>query len=153
MMHEVKKYMEKLEHHPEKHHKAKHMLGEVVEKMKHHCPTAYWELVTELHCLLHGAHFDEDTAKMAVSKMHNVDGTHGEHWSKEDTDKLAVAHGIEHKCDFYYAMNMLYSDLSGVVGTSADMYVKLAKALYFADPDMVEGKLFRQWMAVAFVEK
>ena len=90
---------------------------------------------------------------MAVGKMHNVDGTIGEHWSKEDTDKLALAHGIEHKCDFYYAMNMLYSDLSASMGTSADIYVKMAKALYFDDPAMVEGKLFRHWMAVAFVKK
>ena len=33
------------------------------------------------------------------------------------------------------------------------MHAKMAKALYFDDPDMVEGKLFRQWMAVAFVKK
>lgn len=152
-MHEFKKYMEKLEQHPEKYKEAKHVVCEMAEHLKKYCPETYWAMVMKLYCLLHGMHFDEDTAKMAVSKMHNVDGTHGEHWSKEDTDKLAVAHGIEHRCDFYYAMNMLYSDLSGVIGTSADMYVKLAKSLYFADPDMVEGKLFRQWMAVAFVEK
>jgi hypothetical protein len=95
----------------------------------------------------------EDTAKMAVSKMHNVDGTVGGHWSMEDTDKIAAAHGIAHKCDFYYAMNMLYSDLAEAVTKDATAIAKMAKALYFDDPDMVDGKLFRQWMAVAFVKK
>ena len=152
-MHELKKYMEKLEQHPEKYKEAKHVVCEMAEHLKKYCPEIYWAMVTKLHCLLHGMHFDEDTAKMAVSKMHNADGTIGGHWSKDDTDKLALAHGVEHKCDFYYAMNMLYSDLSVAMGTSADVYAKMAKALYFDDPDMVEGKLFRQWMAVAFVRK
>ncbi|MBQ8809509.1 MAG: hypothetical protein IJZ69_04170 [Bacteroidales bacterium] len=152
-MKEFKKYMEKLEHHPEKHKEAKCLANEMAEHLKKYCPESYWAIITKLHCLLHGAHFDEDTAKMAVSKMHNVDGTVGGHWSKEDTDKLAIQHNIEHKCDFYYAMNMLYSDLSEVVGKDAAMHAKMAKALYFDDPDMVEGKLFMQWMAVAFVKE
>ena len=150
---EFKKYMEMIEQHPEKYKEAKHLANEMAEHLKKHCPDSYWSIITKLHCLMHGPHFDEDTAKMAVSKMHNVDGTVGGHWSMEDTDKLAAAHGIAHKCDFYYGMNMLYSDLSASMGTSADIYVKMVKALYFDDPDMVEGKLFRQWMAVAFVRK
>lgn len=153
MMHEFKKYMEKIEQHPEKYKESKKLADEMAEHLKKYCPDSYWAIITKLHCLMYGPHFDEDTAKMAVSKMHNVDGTVGGHWTKDDTDKLALAHGIEHKCDFYYAMNMLYSDLSASMGTSADIYVKMVKALYFDDPDMVEGKLFRQWMAVAFVKK
>lgn len=152
-MHEFKKYMEKLDKHPEKQMEAKKLADEMAEHLKKYCPDSYWAIITKLHCLMYGPHFDEDTAKMAVSKMHNVDGTVGGHWSMEDTDKLAAAHGIAHKCDFYYAMNMLYSDLAEAVTKDATAIAKMAKALYFDDPDMVDGKLFRQWMAVAFVKK
>ena len=147
---EFKKYMEKLEHHPEKHKEAKHLANEMAEHLKKYCPETYWAVITKMHCLMYGPHFDEDTAKMAVGKMHNVDGTIGEHWSKEDTDKLALAHGIEHKCDFFYILNSLYSDLSAVLGSDTSKYVQIAKAMYFDDIDGVEGKAFLQWKSTAF---
>lgn len=146
-MKEIKKYMDIIARHPEKEEKAKKLVCEMAEKIKEHCPDTFWHYITKLHVLACGPHFDEATAKMAVANMHNVDGTHGEHWSMEDTDKLAISHIIEHKCDFYYAMNMLYSDLSEVIGKDPSMYAKMAKALYFSDPDMIEGKLFYQWIA------
>lgn len=93
-MHEFKKYMEKLEKHPEKQMEAKKLADEMAEHLKKYCPESYWAIITKLHCLMYGPHFDEDTAKMAVSKMHNVDGTVGGHWSMEDTDKLADEHAI-----------------------------------------------------------
>lgn len=152
-MKEVKHYMDSLERQPEKIEEARKLMCDTIKHMKEHCPSAYWRLVTNLHCLLNGPNFDEESAKMAVSRMHNVDGTVGGHWTKEDTDKLAMQHGIEHKCDFYYAMNMLHSDLSAIFGNDVTMYVKVAKALYFDDPDAPKGKLFLQWIATAFEKK
>lgn len=91
-------------------------------------------------------YFDEELAKKAVSAMRNVDGTTGEHWSMEKTNPLAEQNGIKEKADFYYTMNMLYSDFSDVLGSEASTYVKMAKA-YMHDPDAPEGKVFDIWLA------
>lgn len=87
----------------------------------------------------------ENYRNTAVSKMKNVDGTIGEHWSMEQTNTIATQHGIDHKADFYYTINMLYSDFSKVLGSDSSTYVKLAKA-YMLDPDADEGKVFNLWM-------
>lgn len=54
---------------------------------------------------------------------------------------------IDHPEDLYYAINMLYSDLSNVLGKEQEKYIVIAKALYWDDPDMPEGKLFKQYVA------
>ena len=62
----------------------------------------------------------------------------------EDTDQKR---NIDHPADLYYAINMLYSDLSNVLGKDPEKYIAVAKALYWDDPDMPEGKLFKQYVA------
>lgn len=153
MMKEIKQYLEEIDKYPDKKHHMKEIVCEALEKMKGECGDTFWKAVTKLHVLAYGPHFDETTAKMAVERMENVDGTHGEHWKKEDTDKLAMQYGIEQKCDFYYVMNMLYSDLSKVVRGDANTYAEIAKALYFDDPDAPVGKPFKQWAALMMWKK
>lgn len=148
MMKEIKHYLEEIDRYPEKKIEMKEIVCEALERMKNECGETFWKAVTKLHVLAYGPHFDESTAKMAVERMENVDGTHGEHWTKEETDKLALQYGIDQRCDFYYAMNMLYSDLSKVIGDKPTTYAEMAKALYFDDPDAPDGKLFRQWAAL-----
>ena len=64
-------------------------------------------------------------------EMHNV-------------EEEAKKRHIDRPADLYYAINMLYSDLSNVLGKDPDKYIAVAKALYWDDPDMPEGKLFRR---------
>jgi hypothetical protein len=92
-------------------------------------------------------HFDEKLAKKAVARMKNVDGSTGEHWTWEQTTSVANQYGIKCYGDWYYSLNMLWSDLSNVMGSDANTYAKMAKAMYFDDVDMVEGKLFREYIA------
>ena len=94
-------------------------------------------------CSVH--HLNEHLAKKAVSKMKNVDGTTGEHWTLEQIETLIKNHKLDYSCyDFYYLMNMLYSDFEGVLGDNADLYLKMACAC-IDDPDADEGKVFRIW--------
>lgn len=130
----------------EKENEMKEIICDAVEKIKMYCPEEFWATVYKLHCVAYGPHFDEKLAKMAVSKMRNVDGTTGEHWSMEQTNSLADQYGVKHKADWYYTMNMLYSDFSQVIGSDAGSYAKLAKA-YMQDPDAHEGKAFKSWLA------
>lgn len=104
-------------------------------------------MLLKLHELDCGPHFDTDIAVDAVSHMENVDGTTGAHWTFAEVEEEAKKRHIDRPADLYYAINMLYSDLSNVLGKDSDKYIEVAKALYWDDPDMPEGKLFKQYVA------
>lgn len=103
-------------------------------------------VMAKLHYIVYGPHFDEVLAKEAVAKMRNVDKTKGAHWPIEQTNQFATQVGVKEKCDFYYVMNMLYSDFAEVLGKEDAVYIKLAKA-YINDPDAEEGKPLRLYLA------
>ena len=70
--------------------------------------------------------FSKETALYAVSKMKNKDGTKGEHWNYETTTKVLEAKGYNFKpCDWYYVLNMMYSDYYKP-GRADDVYVEMA---------------------------
>lgn len=104
-------------------------------------------MLLKLHELDCGPHFDVDIAIKAVTGMENVDGTTGQHWTFAEVEKEAQKRNIDHPADLYYAINMLYSDLANVLGKDPEKYIAVAKALYWDDPDMPEGKLFKQYVA------
>lgn len=104
-------------------------------------------MLLKLHELDCGPYFDTDIAVDAVSHMENVDGTTGAHWEFAEVKEEAKKRHIDRPADLYYAVNMLYSDLSNVLGKDLDKYIAVAQALYWNDPDMPEGKLFKQYVA------
>ena len=104
-------------------------------------------MLLKLHELDYGPYFDTDIAVDAVSHMENVDGTTGAHWEFAEVEEEAKKRHIDRPADLYYAINMLYSDLSNVLGKDPEKYIAVAKALYWDDPDMPEGKLFKQYVA------
>lgn len=145
-MHKLKKYWEHVEHDEEKMRKIEEISCEALEKLRWHCPEIFWNTAYELHKVAYGTHFDEELSKMAVSKMKNIDGTTGGYWTYEQTCQLADQHGIKHKGDFYYVMNMLRSDFLEVLGSDINNYVRMAKA-YMCDPDAAESKVLDLWIA------
>ena len=104
-------------------------------------------MLLKLHELDFGPYFDTDIAADAVSHMKNVDGTTGAHWTFAEVEEEAKKRHIDRPADLYYAINMLYSDLANVLGKDPEKYIAVAKALYWDDPDMPEGKLFKQYVA------
>lgn len=104
-------------------------------------------MLLKLHELDCGPYFDTDIAVDAVAHMKNVDGTTGPHWEFAEVEEEAQKRNIDHPADLYYAINMLYSDLSNVLGNDPEKYIAVAQALYWNDPDMPEGKLFKQYVA------
>lgn len=73
--------------------------------------------------------------------------TPGKTYQFAEVEEEAKKRNIDHPADLYYAINMLYSDLSNVLGKDPEKYIAVAKALYWDDPDMPEGKLFKQYVA------
>lgn len=145
-MHKYLEIMELVASDHEKQEKLKEIMCDTIEKMKRYCPEEFYSTIYRIHCVAYGPHFDERLAKKAVGRMRNVDGTAGEHWTMEQTNIIANQQGIEHKADFYYAINMLHSDFAKVLGNDNSTYIKLAKA-YMLDPDASEGKVFNIWLA------
>lgn len=83
--------------------------------------------------------------------MKYVDGTEGEHWDHEQTTNVARNNGIKfdtyNSWDWYYVMNMLYSDMCKIFGKDAGAYAKAAEA-WLEDEDVAEGKAFRYYAKV-----
>lgn len=122
---------------------------DVLQRMKVVMPKEYYASLYDMYCIVYGCHFTKELAEKAVGKMVNVDGTSGGHWTYKEVEDLASKNGIKEIADLYYALNMLYSDSAKVLGSGTSTYLELAKALYFNDPDMVGGKLFKQWYATS----
>lgn len=105
----------------------------------------------------HGPHFNEEHAHKAVMKMENEDGTHGPHWSFDQTIALANQYGISfserfNKYDWFVALNMIYSDycrvLQNIVGTPNNKhFVELTKA-WLDDKDIMEGKMWHYYVYI-----
>ena len=114
-------------------------------------PKMYWEVIHDLHVLVNGYYFDEECALYAVSQFKNEDGTMGQHWAIADTTSVAQQNGITFDkftpYDWYYVLNMVYSDYYPLVGTSVPNYIQMAK-LWIMDKDAPEGKAYRYYMAL-----
>ena len=144
---------------------------EEIHKLEEHGETSYenCEKLVLLHkalkCLEGGAgtaayvrcgtdeHLTKAQVAAWVGAMKNADGTHGGHWSMEQTEAVRKQRGIE--CDpvmFYAAMNMMYSDYCKAVekasACSLDLYAYMAKA-FLDDEGAAPDELERYYYFVA----
>lgn len=128
--------------------KASEWAEKIMEMVKHYDEDMYNCLKLKLHKEVYGCHFSEHMAKEAVKHMKNFDGTVGEHWTLEQTTNLLSQYNIKaNKYDWYYVLNMLYSDAGNVFNGNTSNYVNFADAVYIKDVDGDEGKIFKEYMA------
>lgn len=88
--------------------------------------------------------FTPEIAKEWVKKMHNEDGTMGEHWNMDQIRKLMTQRGVEYnQAEVYAIMNAIYSDYCKVLKkygfNSPEGYMDLALA-WLNDSDAVPNK-------------
>lgn len=106
----------------------------------------------------YGPHFNEELALKAVSNMENEDGTHGAHWSIDETTTVANQYNVNlktvkfNKYDWFVALNMIYSDyFRAIVNiTNTDhvkSFVELTKA-WLNDKDVDEGKMWHYYVDI-----
>lgn len=115
-----------------------HKTDKFVEEVREHNPELVEHFLMKVDLILN-PHFTKETSKYAVSKLKNKDGTSGEHWSYETTTKVMEAKGYNFKhCDWYYVLNMMYSDYYKT-GRSDETYIELAYD-FLEDKDAPEGK-------------
>lgn len=91
--------------------------------------------------------FTRETAEYAVSKMKNEDGTEGGHWDYDTTTSVMKSKGYDfHPCDWYYVLNMVYSDYFSK-DQPDDYYFKLAYD-FLKDKDAPVGKAKKYFLAM-----
>jgi len=95
--------------------------------------------------LLLNPHFTRKTAEYVVSKFTNKDGSTGAHWTYDQT--TGVMDGEHHEADWYYTLNMIYSDYYKS-GRSDETYIGLAKD-FLSDPDAPNCKAKKYYLAMA----
>lgn len=146
--------MEYVKAHPnrvELEEKIEWTMNEHLKKIAMFDKELYDDIMNELYVDAYGEHFNEHLAKQAVSEMHNSDGTTGEYYSLEETNKLLYQYKIPlesfNEYDFYYVMNMLHSDFYELFNNDTTSYFKLAK-YWLCDKDVAEGKALRYYMKV-----
>ena len=113
-----------------------------VEEVREHHPEMVDKFLMKVDLALN-PDFTKETARYVVSKMKNKDGTVGEHWNYDTTTKDLEAKGYHFKpYDWYYVLNMMYSDYYKQ-GRSDDTYVEMAYD-FLSDVDGPEHKA-KKW--------
>jgi hypothetical protein len=68
---------------------------DLINEMETEDETVYLKYCYELHKILYGCHMSQELADDWVSKMKNKDGTHGAHWTYEQTSQVMKDKGIK----------------------------------------------------------
>jgi hypothetical protein len=106
-------------------HKLTHKIDCFVEEVRESHSEMVENFLMKVDLLLN-PEFTKETAKYVVSKMHNKDGSTGEHWDYETTTKVLKNRGYDfNPADWYYVLNMVYSDYYKP-SRSDDVYIEFA---------------------------
>lgn len=124
------------------------MVNDFVEEVKEHDKEKAEDFILMVDLLLN-PHFSKETAKHVVANLKNKDGSTGEHWSYETTSRVLESKGYEfNPCDWYYVLNMIYSDYYKS-GRSDDTYIEMAYD-FLSDKDSPHNKAKRYYRAMRF---
>ena len=121
------------------------LTSEFLESIKEKIPEVE-KLIMKIDLMLNPM-FTRETAEYAVSKMKNEDGTEGGHWDYDTTTSVMKSKGYDfNPCDWYYVLNMVYSDYFSK-DQPDDYYFKLAYD-FLKDKDAPVGKAKKYFLAM-----
>lgn len=149
----MKKYLTHIVEHgtPEERMELVDKISEGLDVMKMYSTVEYNKFEKELKAISNYECLSEDEARTWVSKMKNNDGTIGEHWSVEQTTRVAESYNIRFdkfsRYDWYVVLNMMYSDYYGAVSNDVNTYTRMAVA-FLEDKDAEDDKLYRYYKQI-----
>ena len=121
------------------------LTGDFLEKIREKEPEVD-KLITKIDLMLN-PDFTKETAEYAVSKMKNEDGTEGGHWDYDTTTSVLKSKGYDfNPFDWYYVLNMVYSDYFSK-DQPDEYYFKLAYD-FLKDKDAPVGKAKKYFLAM-----
>lgn len=131
-------------------HKLKHLMKEaatnkpdkLAELLMEEIKEVNANFMYELDVLVNGEYMDWCLAEEAVEDMLHDNGKTGERFSKDTTNSHAKRFGFheDEEADFYFVMNMMYSDYCLIVGEDENRYAEFAKK-FIKDKDDLKVKL------------
>lgn len=122
------------------------MTSDFIEKIRSRMPQEVEQFLMKVDLKLN-PHFTEESAKYAVAHMDNEDGTVGEHWNYITTsDVLRSKSLMFRQPDWYYVLNMMYSDYYDEEMDDS-YYIDLAID-FLKDKDAPEGKAKKYYLAM-----
>lgn len=125
-----------------------HKIDHFVEEVRERNPEMVEHFLMKIDLLLN-PDFSKESSKYAVSKMKNKDGSIGEHWDYNTTTRVLESKGFDfNPCDWYVALNMIYSDYYKS-GRSDDTYIELAYD-FLSDEDAPTHKMKRYYKAMHY---
>ena len=128
--------------------KLTEMVDDFVEDIKERHPDNVEEFLIQVDLLLN-PHFTKHSAKHIVSEMENKDGSIGEHWDYATTTKVLESKDYSfNPCDWYYVLNMIYSDYYKT-GRSDETYIEMAYD-FLSDKDAPHDKAKRYYRAMHY---
>lgn len=117
-------------------------------------PKAYQKVIGEIYVIVNGPYFDLACATKAIAAFQNADGTMGGKISLDMCNQMATTMGITfdkfNQYDWFYTVNMIYSDYCVVLGPTSNAYQELAKA-FLTDPDAPVGKAYLYYQSMQTV--
>lgn len=122
------------------------MTSEFIEKVRSRMPQEVEQFLMKIDLKLN-PHFTEESSKYAVAHMDNEDGTVGEHWNYSTTSDVLRSKSLMFtQPDWYYVLNMMYSDYYDEE-MDDDYYIDLAID-FLKDKDAPEGKAKKYYLAM-----
>lgn len=138
-------------------HKLKHLMKEAATNMPDKLAELLMEEIKEVNAnfmyeldvLVNGEYMDWCLAEEAVEDMLHDNGKTGERFSKDTTNSHAKRFGFheDEEADFYFVMNMMYSDYCLIVGEDENRYAEFAKK-FIKDKDGPKGKAKKYYYAM-----
>lgn len=126
----------------------KNFVSDFMARLECVMPQAYEELMLELHKNVYGSHFSKTLACKAVSELEDSNGNKGGKYSLEEVNKIRRDYNINlNENDFYFVINMLYSDYSKLLNNDLSLYVKMT-CLFIEDEDAPEGKALKYYLSM-----
>ena len=123
-----------------------HKIDYFVEEVREKHPEMVDHFLIKIDLLLN-PHFTKESSKYAVSILKNKDGSIGGHWDYDTTTRVLEAKGYDFKpCDWYYVLNMIYSDYYKS-GRSDETYIEMAYD-FLSDKDAPSDKAKRYYKAM-----
>lgn len=91
--------------------KLTYIVDELLEELKEKDEHEYKHIAYKVHKIAYGGHLGRELAEKWCMEMENKDGSHGGHWTWEQTEEVRKQYAPQQEAsDFYAIMNMAFSD-------------------------------------------
>lgn len=123
--HDIKRIIERGER--EAMEKLECIMIELLEELKEEDEHEYNHIAYKIHKIAYDGHLGKELAEKWCMEMQNKDGSHGGHWTWEQTEEVRKQYAPETDAsDFHATISMMYSDYYNPRFDTAT-YAQLAK--------------------------